>query len=149
AQRVADASRQAYSQAIAWTLAGLVWTRRGHLEEAVHPLERSLDTCREKNLAVWQPIPSSVLGLTLVLLGRVEEGLPLLEDGVALSEELGVKAYLALWSTHLGHGLLIAGQRERAETVAQQARELALTHKERGHEAYVLHLLGEIALNRA
>src|SRR5574341_1096886 len=77
----AAASRQAHSQAIARTLAGLVWTRRGHLEEAMHPLERSLDTCREKNLAVWQPIPASVLGLTLVLLGRVEEGLPLLEDG--------------------------------------------------------------------
>jgi class 3 adenylate cyclase/tetratricopeptide (TPR) repeat protein len=149
AQRVADASRQAYSQAIAWTLAGLVWTRRGHLEEAVHPLERSLDTCREKNLAVWQPIPSSVLGLTLGLLGRVDEGLRLLEDGVALSEELGVKAYLALWTTHLGHGCLIAGQGERAEAVAQHARDLALAHKERGHEAYALHLLGEVALHRA
>jgi class 3 adenylate cyclase/tetratricopeptide (TPR) repeat protein len=149
AQRVADASRQAYSQAIAWTLAGLVWTRRGHLEEAVHPLERSLDTCRERNLAVWQPIPSSVLGLTLALLGRVDEGLPLLEGGVALSEELGVKAYLALWTTHLGHGLLIAGQGERAGALAQHARDLALAHKERGHEAYILNLLGEIALHRA
>jgi ATP/maltotriose-dependent transcriptional regulator MalT len=149
AQRVADASHQAYSQAIAWTLAGLVWTRRGHLEEAVHPLERSLDTCREKNLAVWQPIPLSVLGLTLVLLGRVDEGLRLLEDGVALSEELGVRAYLALWTTHLGHGRLIAGQGERAEAVAQHARDLALAHKERGHEAYALHLLGEVALHRA
>ena len=148
AQRVADARRHAYSQAIAWALAGLVWTRRGHLEEAMHPLERSLDTCREKNLAVWQPIPSSVLGLTLVLLGRVDEGLPLLEDGVALSEELGVHAYLALWTTQLGHGLLIAGQGERAEAVARHARALADAHKERGHEAYALHLLGEVALHR-
>jgi class 3 adenylate cyclase/tetratricopeptide (TPR) repeat protein len=149
AQRVADASRQAYSQAIAWTLAGLVWSRRGHLEEAIHPLERSLDTCREKALTVWQPIPSAVLGLTFVLLGRADEGLPLLEDGVLLSEELGVKAYLALWTAHLGHGLLIAGQDERAEAIAQHALDLALTHKELGHKAYALHLRGHVALHRA
>ncbi len=148
ARRVAEASRHAYSQAIAWTLAGLVWTRRGHLEEAVHPLERSLETCREKNLAVWQPIPSSVLGFALVLLGRVDEGLPRLEDGVTLSEELGIRAYLALWTTHLGHGLLRAGQTERAEAVARQARDLALAHKERGHEAHVLHFLGTMAAHR-
>ena len=66
----------------------------------------------------------------------------------AATKELGVKAYLALWTTHLGHGLLIAGQGERAGALAQQARDLALAHKERGHEAYILHLLGEIALHR-
>ena len=59
------------------------------------------------------------------------------------SEELGVKAYLALWTAHLGHGLLIAGQDERAEASAQHALDLALTHKELGHQAYALHLRGQ------
>ncbi len=145
AQRVADASRQAYSQTIAWTMAGLVWTRRGHLEAAVPPLERSLELCREKQLAVWQPIPASLLGLTLVRLGRREEGLPLLDEGVALSEALGINAYLALWTAQLAEGRLLAGDATRAREAAQAARALALAHQERGHEAWTLRLLGDVA----
>jgi class 3 adenylate cyclase/tetratricopeptide (TPR) repeat protein len=145
AQRAAEASVHAYTQTIARTLAGLVWLRRGHLDRALPLLQKSLDACREKNLDVWRPIPSSLLGLTCMLMGRRDEGLRLLEDGVALTEALGVRAYLALWTVHLGQGVLAAGQLERARTVAQRALELSLTHRERGHQAWALHLLGDIA----
>jgi len=145
AQRAAEASGHAYTQTIARTLAGLAWLRRGQLDRALPLLQKSLDTCREKNLDVWRPIPSSLLGLTCMLLGRQDEGLRLLEDGVALSEGLGVRAYLSLWTTHLGEGLLAASQLERARAVAQRALELAQTHKERGHQAWALRLLGDIA----
>jgi tetratricopeptide (TPR) repeat protein len=144
AERASEQSRHAYSQVIAWTLAGLVWVRLGHLERAIGPLERSLKVCREKHLTVWQPIPSSLLGLALLLLGRVDEGLHWLEDGVALSEALGVNAYLALWTAHLGEGLLAAGLTERALAVTHRALDLALAHKEQGHRAWALRLQGEI-----
>jgi class 3 adenylate cyclase/tetratricopeptide (TPR) repeat protein len=146
ARRVAEASRDAYSEAIARTFAGFVWLRRGHLQRALPPLEESLAMCRDRQLTVWQPIPGSMLGLTLVHLGRVREGLPLLEDGVAFTRDLGVKAYLARWSAHLAEGLLAAGELERAQVVAQEALDAALAHHERGHEAYALRVLGEIAL---
>jgi class 3 adenylate cyclase/tetratricopeptide (TPR) repeat protein len=145
AQQAGDASGHAYTLTIARTLAGLVWLRRGQLDRALPLLQKSLDTCREKNLDVWRPIPSSLLGLTCILLGRLDEGLRLLEDGVALTEALGVRAYLALWTTHLGEGLLAADQIERARTVSQRALELAHTHKERGHQAWALCLQGDIA----
>jgi class 3 adenylate cyclase/tetratricopeptide (TPR) repeat protein len=144
-QRAAEADRHAYAQAIAWTLSGLVALRRGHMDKALHLLERSLEACREKQLTVWLPLPSTLLGLTRARVGRPEDGLPLLEDGVRLSDELGVKAYLASWTVNLAGGLLAAGQPERAREVAQRALDLALTHKERGHQAYALRLLGEIA----
>jgi class 3 adenylate cyclase/tetratricopeptide (TPR) repeat protein len=144
-QRAAEASGHAYTQTIARTLAGLVWLRRGQLDRALPLLQKSLDACREKNLDVWRPLPSSLLGLTCMLVGRHEEGLRLLEDGVTLSEGLGVRAYLALWTAHLGEGLLTAGQYDRARVVAQRALELAQSHKEQGHQAWALHLLGEIA----
>src|SRR5262249_12977167 len=57
----------------------------------------------------------------------------------------GVRAYLALWTAHLGEGLAAAGQLDRARTVAQRALDLSLSHKERGHQAWVLRLLGEVA----
>src|SRR5262245_11012315 len=145
AHQAAETSGHAYALTIARTLAGLVWLRRGQLDRALALLQKSLDACREKNLDVWRPIPSSLLGLTCMLFGRPDEGLRLLGDGVSLTEELGVRAYLALWTANLGEGLLVAGQVERARTVAQRALELAVAHKERGHEAWVLRLLGDIA----
>ena len=99
AQRAGEASGHAYTQTIARTMAGLAWLRRGQLERALPALQRSLDACREKSLDVWRPIPSSLLGLTLVLLGRREEGCASSRTGSALTEDLGVRAYLALWTT--------------------------------------------------
>jgi tetratricopeptide (TPR) repeat protein len=144
AQRAADASGHAYTHTIARTLAGLVWLRRGQLDRALPLLQRSLDACREKNLDVWRPIPSSLLGLTCILLGRLDEGLRLLEDGVTLTDALGVRAYLALWTAQLGEGLLVAGQVERARAVAQRALDLAQGHREQGHQAWALRLLGDV-----
>jgi class 3 adenylate cyclase/tetratricopeptide (TPR) repeat protein len=145
AQQAAEASGHAYTQTIARTLAGLVWMRRGQLDRALPLLQKSLDACREKNLDVWRPIPSSLLGLTCMLLDRRDEGLVLLSDGVTLTEELGVRAYLALWTANLGEGLLAMGQVERARAAARRALDLAVAHKERGHEAWALRLLGEIS----
>ena len=144
ARRAADGSGHAYSEAIAWTLAGLVKNRQGDFEGARPDLEKSLQACRERGLAVWRPIPSSILGHTLVRLGQVSKGLPLLEEGVSLTEALEVKAYLALWTTHLGEGLLAAGQVDRALAVTTQALDLARAHKEEGHQAWALRLLGDI-----
>src|SRR5262249_867003 len=63
----------------------------------------------------------------------------------ALTESLGVRAYLALWTTHLGEGLLVSDQTERAHAVARHALDLAKTHKERGHQAWASRLLGDVA----
>jgi tetratricopeptide (TPR) repeat protein len=146
AQRAAEQSRHAYSQAIAWSLGGLVALARGHLDRAREQLGRSLDLCRQKDLTVWRPIPSSLLGLALVHLGRSEEGLPLLEDGVRLTEEMGVKAYLALWTLQWAEGLRAAGRFGHARDLAQRGLDLAVAHKERGHQARALRLVGDVAL---
>jgi len=145
AQRAAETSGHSYSQAIARTLTGLVLLRRGQYREAVTPLEWSLEACREKRLTIWEPIPASILGLVYVRLERVDEGLNLLKDAVALSERLGVNAYLALWYAQLAEGLLVAGQTEQAAAAAERALELTFTHKEQGHQAWCLFLMGSIA----
>jgi predicted ATPase len=148
ARQVADAAQNAYATVIARTLLGLVALRQGDVETAVDHLRPSLEACREKALTVWEPIPSSLLGLTLALLGRKHEGLQLLEAGVALTERLDVRAYLALWTLHLAEGLLLSGEVERAATVAARALALAVDHRERGHEAWARWLQGEILARR-
>jgi predicted ATPase/class 3 adenylate cyclase len=144
ASRVARATAHPFPRAIAQTMAGLVHLRRGELEEARPLLQQSVDACREKGLDVWRPIPTSLLGLARVRLGQVEEGLPLLEESVSRTEALGVRAYLALWTAQLGEGLLAAGQLEAAGAAVQRALELALVHKERGHQAQGLKLLADV-----
>ena len=145
AHRAAETSRHAWSQVIAWTMAGLVALRRGHLARAVLPLERSVEACRRKRLTLWQPIPSSLLGLTFVRLGHVGEGLGLLEQGVAQSRELGVHAYLPAWTTNLAEGLLADGQLARARATVEEALALARAGGERGHEAAALAPPGRVA----
>jgi class 3 adenylate cyclase len=146
ALRAAEASQHSYVQAIAWTFAGLVSIREGHLAHAVLPLERSLELSRRKGLRMWEPIPSSLLGLAFVRMGHVTEGLRLLEESVALSRELGIRAYFPLWMLNLAEGYLAAGKATRAAETAREALELALASGERGHEAYAHYLLGEIAV---
>ena len=48
----------------------------------------------------------------------------------------------AIW---LSEAYLLAGREADARAAAQRALGLARQHKERGHEAYTLRLLGEIA----
>ena len=49
---------------------------------------------------------------------------------------------------HLGEAYLLAGRIEDASQQAQQALERSRDLKQRGHEAYALRLLGEIAAQR-
>ena len=58
-----------------------------------------------------------------------------------LTDGVGVRAYLALWTTLLGEVLLLEGD---ARAPCQRALELARAPTERGHEAGALCLLGEL-----
>jgi class 3 adenylate cyclase/tetratricopeptide (TPR) repeat protein len=145
ARAEAEARRHPYSEAIALTLAGQVYVLRGQLERAVGPLARALSICRDANLTVWQAIPAALLGQCLVTLDRKEDGLALLEEGVRLSDEVGVKAYLARWATLLGEGFLATGDAQRAAEIGERALALSRAHGERGHEAAALRLLADLA----
>jgi class 3 adenylate cyclase/tetratricopeptide (TPR) repeat protein len=145
ARAEAEARRHPYSEAIALTLSGQVATIRGQLERAVVPLSRALQICRDSNLTVWQAIPAALLGQCLVTLDRKQDGLALLEEAVRLSDEVGVKAYLARWATLLGEGFLAIGDTTRAAAIGTRALELARAHGERGHEAAALRLLADVA----
>ena len=48
----------------------------------------------------------------------------------------------------LGEAQMLAGRLEEAHTLAERALAHAHTHQERGHQAYALRLLGDIAAHR-
>ena len=76
---------------------------------------------------------------------KKKDGVELLEEGVRLSDEVGVKAYLARWTTLLGEGFLTMGDVRRAGEIGERALDLARAHGERGHEAAALRLLADVA----
>ena len=59
-----------------------------------------------------------------------------------------MRAIQALCRLSLGEAHLLAGRLEEAHALAERALALAHEHQERGHQAYALRLLGEIAARR-
>jgi predicted ATPase/class 3 adenylate cyclase len=118
----------------------LVHVLKGDFEQAIVRLERALGLCR-----FWQiPIPlvlvTSQLGYAYALSGRLAEAIPLLEESVELSKGRWGGSQRMAW---LAESHLLAGRAHEALELARQALELARAHKERGHEAWTLRLLGE------
>src|SRR5262249_49568872 len=89
-------------------------------------------------------VSAAHLGYAYALAGRPTEGVALLEEAVADPTATG-GANHSLFLAHLGEAHLPAGRRGDAGPVARRALDLAHRQKERGNEAWVLRLLGEIA----
>jgi len=143
--RIAEAVGHQVSLILAYWVAGLPYLHQGDLSQALPLLERALDICQDVDLPFVFPWVASSLGLAYALSGRVADALPLLAQAVEQSAALGPRVDHALFVATLGEALLLAGRLEETHHHAGQALELARVHKERGHEAYALRLLGMVA----
>jgi tetratricopeptide (TPR) repeat protein len=72
--------------------------------------------------------------------------LPLLKEAVNQAAEMRMVVYGSPFCASLGEAYLLAGRVKEATRLAERALELAQTHRQRGHEAWALRLLGEIAV---
>jgi tetratricopeptide (TPR) repeat protein len=124
---------------------GLLSLRKGELQEAIPTLEHSLLLCRTMDLAVMFPQAAAQLGYAYALSGRATEGLPLLEQALERGDAMGLMLEQSQRATWLGEAYLHAGRLDDALRLAGRAFDLARAHKERGNEAWVLRLLGEVA----
>jgi tetratricopeptide (TPR) repeat protein len=112
-------------------------------------LEGALALVQESDLRLLVPMVAAPLGAAYALAGRIADAVPLLEQAVA---QAVARQYLwdhALRVVWLSEAYLRAGRLEEAGAQAQQALEFAQAHQERGHAAYALWLLGEVAAQRA
>ena len=111
-------------------------------------LERGLRLCQSAQISLFFPRLASPLGLAYAQAGRLAEGLPLLEQAVEQSAAMQLVYLHSLWLIHLSEGHRLAGRLDEAAHGAMRALELARAHQERGHQAYALRLLGEVAAHR-
>jgi tetratricopeptide (TPR) repeat protein len=127
---------------------GLLALRYGDLPRALPLLERAMGICQEADLPFYFPWMAAALGAAYTLSGRVADAVPLLTQALEQTIATEMVVYQAFCSLPLGEAQLLAGRLEEAHALAERTLTLAREHQERGHQAYALRLLGEIAARR-
>ena len=149
AVRIAEAVDHPNSLIHAYLGVGFLSLRQRDLSRAIPVLERCLDLCRVYNILLWFPETASALGCAYACAGRVAEALPLLEQAEQRGAAMGTMGGQSLRVGYVSEAYLLAGRMQEAVQLAGRALDLARAHKERGHEAWALRLLGEIAAHQA
>jgi class 3 adenylate cyclase/tetratricopeptide (TPR) repeat protein len=148
AVRVAETGESPYGLAMAYQGAGLLSLLQGNFHYAIALFERGLVLCRSRNLENWFYGLAAALGYAYALSGRLAEALPLLEQVVEQEAAMRGGRPLSTRVLWQSEAYLLAGRVGEARLLALQALDLVRTRKERGHEAWTLRLLGEIAAQR-
>jgi class 3 adenylate cyclase/tetratricopeptide (TPR) repeat protein len=146
--RIAEAAEDLTYLILACLGVGRLCLRQGDVHQAVPVLERGLRLCEIGQISTFFIGTAASLGYVYALSGRVAEALPLLELALEEVERSGHLYEQALFVTWLSEAYRLAGRREEASADAARALALARAQQERGHEAWALHLLGDIAARR-
>lgn len=129
---------------------GAVAVLHGEFAQAIAMLERGLKVCDAAEIPVQRPLLVSCLAVANALVGRLDAALALLERGheashAALAVDKGQaplgKALSTVWDVQT---LILAGQLGEAETLAHQGLNYFRDGKDRGSEAWLGYLQGEI-----
>ena len=146
--RIAEAVAHPGSLMWAYHGIGLLSLRQGDLPRTLPRLERAMDTCQDTDTPVWFPPLAGALGAAYILGGRVADAVPLLTQALEQATAMETVFMQALCGLSLGEAQMLVGHLEEAQALAERALALARQHQERGHQAYALHLLGDIAARR-
>ncbi len=148
AMKIAEALDNPFSMAQAWWQLGHISLFRRDLGKALPALERVLQINRSTNLSIWSPWAAAALGSAYALSGRLADAVPLFEQAIEEASSTRFMFGQALRVAWLSEAYLIEHRIDRAAPLAQQALSLSREHRERGHEAWALRLLGEVASHR-
>jgi tetratricopeptide (TPR) repeat protein len=143
--QIAEAAEHPYSRVQAYWAMGFRALRQGDLSQAIPVLEQAIALAQEAHLRLLVPLVAAPLGAAYVLAGRTADALPLLQQAIEQAVAMRYMSDHALRVVWLGEAYLRAGRLDEAFTQAWRALESSRTYQERGHEAYALRLLGEVA----
>ena len=111
-------------------------------------LERAMGLCKDVDLPVLFPRVGAALGAAYALGERVADAMPLLTQAVEQTTAMEAIGLQALCRLPLGEAQVLADHLEEAHTLTERTLALARERQERGHQAYALRLLGDIAAHR-
>ena len=130
---------------LAYWACGLPRLRQGDTARAIVSLERSLHIHREVGLPIFLHWFGPPLGAAYALVGRVNEALTFLEQILEQDASMNVMSQNTLTITYLAEAHLLAGHIGDATDHAERALALARGRHERGYQAWIHRLLGEVA----
>jgi transcriptional regulator with AAA-type ATPase domain/tetratricopeptide (TPR) repeat protein len=143
--RMAEAAAHPSSIMYACYGSGLLALRQGDLARALPRLERAVALCHEAEVPFFFPGAAAVLSAAYTLCGRIADAVPLVTQATKQATATAKEDVQAFCHLSLGEALVVDGRLEDAHATAEQALALTREHQERGHEAYALRLLGDIA----
>jgi tetratricopeptide (TPR) repeat protein len=146
--RIAETVDQPYSLTYAYWCSGYLYLCKGDVDKALPMLEQCLRLYQVVHIQFFYSEAASVLGYAYALSGRLVDALPLMEQAVEQDTVTGYMHNHAHRVVRLSEAYLLDERLEDARTSAVHAFELACAYKERGVQAYVLRLLGDIAMHR-
>ncbi len=147
ALKIAEELNHPFSLGTAYAGIGYVYLVKGELDRAIAILEGGLTYCHTWNILRLEVIIAAELAHAYALSGRVEGSLTFLEKARAQAEAIG-HFRLALILAWISHAYLRSGRRDDASRVIARAQQLAGKQKERGHQAWIQWVMGEIASDR-
>jgi class 3 adenylate cyclase/tetratricopeptide (TPR) repeat protein len=143
--RIADASQQMYSRAMAHFVLGFLHLQQGEPKRAASTLERGLAIQQSGEILALRAMLLAGLGHTCTLSGRSGEAVSLLEQSVEPSVFVRSPQHPFPFM-FLGKAYLEAGRIEQSLAAASRCLELCRTRRDRGGQAWSLSLLAEIGL---
>jgi tetratricopeptide (TPR) repeat protein len=149
ALRLAEQLDYPFEQSAIWLIIGRICLQRGDLAQAIAALERAHGLSRPHEFSVRHLDVLFQLGFAHVLAGRPGVGLPLVDEAVRLTASLKAPTYFSWNAARCAEAYLLAGRREDALVQAASAWNGATARRERGHQAWALRLLGEVAAQAA
>jgi class 3 adenylate cyclase/tetratricopeptide (TPR) repeat protein len=142
--RIAEALEQPFSLIEACLGLAYLHGVRGDLSQAINMLERAVALSGE-DITIFGPNAMASLGHAYTVSGSVGEGISWLKQGLAGQDSVGIGYLHAVSLVQAGEAYLLVEQVEDARTAAERALRFARERGERGHEAWALRLLAEIA----
>jgi tetratricopeptide (TPR) repeat protein len=146
--RIAESVDGPYSLVHTRFSLGLLHLCKGDFHQAIPILEYGLGLSRAQNISAWFSPVASTLGFAYALSGRVAEAVSILKEALEQAAAIRRLFHYSLWVAYLGETYLLAGPRDDAVQVAGCALDLSRERKERGHQARVLGLLGQIVAHQ-
>ena len=127
---------------------GLLALRQGDVPRALSLLERAVSLCQEVAFSVYFPMMAVTLGEAYTLDERITDAVSLLTQTREQSTARENVYFETFCRVSLGAAQILAGHLEEAHTLTERVLAFTRAHQERGHQAYALRLLGEIAALR-
>lgn len=129
-ERLAEPVDDPFLLSVITTFAAAGGAVGGDPERAVRWAERTLAVDEGLDFAFWNGTSRAYLGAALIDLGRVDEGLPLIEAGARHCVEHGIRTNYGAWLAIKAIGEAALGRLDDAATTVGQARAELDSHGE-------------------